>query len=134
MCGVIVVDAGRSLSTCHGRDAYIHDHCIRYRHNFALSYKLLNSNSFTHRMLFFKRETSSETYAPRVYFYHIIFRSIKPKAQKYLAAIYFFILFYVLVMFYIYLYQISPLQLTMKGLTTPLSCWVQVFDCLCRCI
>ena len=26
MCGVIVVDAGRSLSTCYGRDAYIHDH------------------------------------------------------------------------------------------------------------
>ena len=26
MCGVIVVDAGRSWSTCHGRDAYIHDH------------------------------------------------------------------------------------------------------------
>src|SRR3989337_2562602 len=43
-------------------------------------------------------------------------------------------LFYVLVIFYIYLYQISSLQLTMKGLTTPLSRWVQVFDCLCRCI
>ena len=26
MCGVIVVDAGRSRSTCYGRDAYIHDH------------------------------------------------------------------------------------------------------------
>ena len=26
MCGVIVVDAGRSRSTWHGRDAYIHDH------------------------------------------------------------------------------------------------------------
>ena len=26
MCGVIVVDAGRSRSTCRGRDAYIHDH------------------------------------------------------------------------------------------------------------
>ena len=26
MCGVIVVDAGRSRSTCHGRDSYIHDH------------------------------------------------------------------------------------------------------------
>ena len=26
MCGVIVVDAGRSWSTCCGRDAYIHDH------------------------------------------------------------------------------------------------------------
>ena len=26
LCGVIVVDAGRSWSTCCGRDAYIHDH------------------------------------------------------------------------------------------------------------
>ena len=26
MCGVIVVDAGRSRSPCYGRDAYIHDH------------------------------------------------------------------------------------------------------------
>ena len=26
MCGVIVVDAGRSRSTCYGRDAYMHDH------------------------------------------------------------------------------------------------------------
>src|SRR3989337_4123712 len=43
-------------------------------------------------------------------------------------------LFYVLVIFYIYLYHISSLQVTMKGLTTPLSRWVQVFDCLCRCI
>ncbi len=25
-CGVIVVDAGRSRSTCRGRDAYVHDH------------------------------------------------------------------------------------------------------------
>ena len=26
MCGVIVVNVGRSRSTCYGRDAYIHDH------------------------------------------------------------------------------------------------------------
>ena len=26
MYGVIVVDAGRSRSTCRGHDAYIHDH------------------------------------------------------------------------------------------------------------
>ena len=26
MCGVIVVDADSFQSTCHGRDAYIHDH------------------------------------------------------------------------------------------------------------
>ena len=28
MSGVIVVDAESFLSTCHGRDAYIHDHCL----------------------------------------------------------------------------------------------------------
>ena len=28
MCGVIVVDASRSRSTCHGCDAYIHDHTL----------------------------------------------------------------------------------------------------------
>ena len=69
MCGVIVVDAGRSRSTCHGRDAYIHDHCLRYRHNFALFYQLLDSNLFTHRNTYaILREATSETYGPRVYF------------------------------------------------------------------
>ena len=92
MCGVIVVDAGRRRSTFHGRDAYIHDHCLRYRHNYALFYQLLNSNLFTHRMLSFKREASSENYGPRVYFYHNISRSIKPKTQKYLGAIYLYLL------------------------------------------
>src|SRR3989337_1053463 len=83
----------------------------------------------------FKREASSETYGPRVYF------------PSYLFPIYYFAIFYFqiykpknpkifsyLLFSFIYLYQISPLQVTMKGLTTPLSRWVQVFDCLCRCI
>jgi len=37
MYGVIVVDAGRSRSTCLRSDAYIHDHCLGYCHNYALS-------------------------------------------------------------------------------------------------
>src|SRR3990170_135244 len=37
----------------------------------------------------FKREASSETYGPRVYFPSYIFRSIYQKYQKYLAAILF---------------------------------------------
>ena len=53
------------------------------------------------------------------------FRSINQKPQKYLLCLLFS---------FIYLYQISLLQVTVKGLTTPLSRWVQVFDCLCRCI
>ena len=36
----------------------------------------------------FKREASSENYGPRVYFYHIIFRYIKPKNQKYYFTVY----------------------------------------------
>ena len=70
------------------------------------------------------RETSSETYGPRVYFlsykfliyYFAIFyfKIYKPKNPK---------IFYLL---FIYLYLISILQVTVKGLTTPLSRWVQV--------
>ena len=59
---------------------------------------------------------------PRGLFLIIYFQVYKPKNPK---------IFYLLFSF-IYLYQISPLQVTVKGLTTPLSRWVQVFDCLCR--
>ena len=38
MCEVIVIYAGRSRSTCHGRDAYIHDHAYVPRVYFP-SYK-----------------------------------------------------------------------------------------------
>ena len=63
----------------------------------------------------FKREASSETYGPRVYFPYYIFRSIYQKYQKYLAAIYSLLFtFMFLVIFSIYLYQISPLQVTVK--------------------
>ena len=45
-----------------------HNHCLRYHHNFALFYQLLDSNLFTHRNTYaILREASSETYAPRVY-------------------------------------------------------------------
>ena len=73
------------------------------------------------------REATSETYGPRVYFtsykfpiYNssllfiysaiFIFQSIQQKYQKYLSY---------------YLYQISLLQVALKGLTTPLSRWLQ---------
>ena len=79
----------------------------------------------------FLREASSETYGPRVYFpsykfpiytfsflffslQSFTFRSVNQKYQKHYLS-------------FIYLYQISLLQVTVKGLTTPLSCWVQVF-------
>ena len=76
------------------------------------------------------REATSETYGPRVsfllyyisfslyrislnlvyYFAIFTFQSIQQKYQKYLSY---------------YFYQISLLQVAVKGLTTPLSCWLQ---------
>ena len=71
MSGVIVVDAELFRSTCHGHDAYIHDH-PRYSHNYAQFCQLLNSNLFTHRrILMLLREATSETYGPGVYSHHI---------------------------------------------------------------
>src|SRR3990170_16682 len=64
MCGVIVVDAGRSRSTNLGRDAYIHDHFLGYRHDYSLFYQLPNSNLFTHRMLFSREKPLVKTMAP----------------------------------------------------------------------
>src|SRR4051812_12029418 len=44
----------------------------RYSHNYAQFCQLLNSNLFTHRrILMLLRETTSETYGPRVYSHHI---------------------------------------------------------------
>ena len=72
------------------------------------------------------REATSETYGPRSLFHYIIsllftlhlvyyfaiftFQSIQQKYQKCLSY---------------YLYQISLLRVTVKGLTTPLSHWLQ---------
>ena len=71
MCGVIVVDAGRSRSTCHGRDAYIHEHCLEYFHNYSLFYQLLNSNLFTHRMLSLREKPLVKPMPPGSIFHHI---------------------------------------------------------------
>ena len=134
MCGVIVVDAGRSRSACHGRDAYIHDHCLRYRHNYALFYQLLHSNLFTHRMCSFKREPSCENYGPRVYLLSYYFQIYKIKNTKITCCNLFTLLLFCTFIYLLYL-SLSDLILAsnLKGLTSPLSRWVQVFVCLCRC-
>ena len=86
---------------------------------------------FSHRLLFFSREATSETYGPRVSFHHIclcdlfslafIFRSIKPKIQKYLAAIYFICdLFFQSITTFSHPHAVSG-AVTRKGLTTPLT-------------
>ena len=64
-------------------------------------YQLPNSNLFTHRLLSFSREATSETYGPRVFFLifafaiyfflAFIFRSIKPKIQKILCCTSFYL-------------------------------------------
>ena len=71
MCGVIVVDVESFRSTSHGRDAYIHDHCLRYRHNFALFYQWLNSNLFTHCMFSSREKPLVKPMAPGSIFHHI---------------------------------------------------------------
>ena len=83
------------------------------------------------------REASSETYGPQIYF-----PSYKFPIYNFSFWFTFFAIFYfpfhkpkipkIFILLFIYLYQISLLQVTVKGLTTPLSRWVQVGVCLCR--
>ena len=98
-------------------------------------YQLPNSNLFTHRLLFFSREATSETYGSPGLLSHIfafaiyfslasIFRSIKPKIQKYLAAIYSY-LFYLAFNLSRFTFLSGPRAIsgtaTRKGLATPLT-------------
>ena len=97
---------------------------LRYSHNYALFYQLLDSNLFTHRNTYsILREATSETYGPRVYLLsYISFQS------TFICFFYFPIYIIKIPQIFIlsyYLYQISLLQVTVKGLTTPLSRWVQ---------
>ena len=101
------------------------------RHEYLMFYQLPNSNLFTHRLLFFSGEATSETYGPRVFFliylpcdllfFAFLFRSIKPKIQKYFAALYFIcdLLFQSIIPF-LPSHAISG-AVTRKGLTTPLT-------------
>lgn len=89
MCGVILVDAGRSQSIRLGRDAYIHDHCLGCHHNYALLYQLPNNNLLTHRVLCLREKPPVKTIALGISF--IIY-----KIQKYLAAIYLLLFKFVL--------------------------------------
>ena len=81
MCGVIVVDAGRSRSTNLGRDTYIHEHCLGYHHNYLLFYQLPNTNLFTRRMLFSREKPLVKSTPPGLFsiilFLDLLFQ--KPK-------------------------------------------------------
>ena len=74
------------------------------------------------------REATSETYGPRVYSHHINLHHFNIALLFYFAFTFYFAYLYQKY----YLYHISLLQVTVNGLTIPLSCWVQVVDCLCR--
>ena len=98
----------------------------RYSHNYALFYQLLDSNLFTPQCYLPSREkTLVKPMAPSLFsIYH--FQIYKPKNPKISRNnLFTFLLFYVLVIFYIYRCQTSSLQVTMKGLTTPLSRWLR---------
>ena len=123
--GGVIVDAGRSQSTNLGRDAYIHDHCLGYCHDYLLFYQLPKSNLSTHRMLFSREEPLVKTMAPRSIFYHI-------KILKIPCCI--FPLFILLCIFVRSIYQIPynlVLLIAVKGLATPCSRWVARICCFC---
>ena len=68
MCGAIVVDAGRSRSTWHGRDAYVHDHCLDNLITMRFSINCSTVICSPTIIISILREASSETYGPGVYF------------------------------------------------------------------
>ena len=90
-----------------------------------------SSSIAQHHMLFFSREATSQTYGPRISFHHIylcdlfsfafIFRSIKPKIQKYLAAIYLFCDLFIPSTNLPHFLCLSWGAVPRKGLTTPLT-------------
>ena len=68
MSGVIVVDAELFRSTCLGRDAYIHDHCLDILLTMLNSVNCSTVICSPTVILMLLREATSETYGPRVYF------------------------------------------------------------------
>ena len=127
MCGVRVVDAGRSrLLILDVMPIYMI--IPRYSHNYALFYQLLDSNLFTHHNSYaILREASSETYGPRVYL------------LSYLLSIYFYLHLYFLHLYqkyqYIYLIILSLLDLTFasgrEGIDNPFIALVASSQFVC---
>jgi len=116
MCGVIVVDAGRSRSTNIGRDAYIHDHCLGDRHNYLLFYQLPNSNLFTHCMLFPREKPLMISTAPGLFPIIFISRSIFFQKNKNT-----FLHFFILCFCQIYLSNLIQFNLSQyrRGIDNP---------------
>ena len=113
-----------------------------YHHDYLKFYQLPNSNLFTHHLLPFSREATSETYGPGVlfliyllaiyFFFAFLLRSNKPKIQKYFVALYFI---------YDLLFQSTTnfWHRYPKGIDNPFNtsgCEVLLFVCRCclRCV
>ena len=64
--GVIVVDAGRSRSTCHGGNVYIHDHAMSNVITMRFSINCPTVIFLPAVCYFYERDASSENYGPRV--------------------------------------------------------------------
>ena len=134
MCGVIVVVAGRSRSTCRGRMP-IYMIIPRYSHNYAQFCQLLNSNLFTHcKYLCSWEKPLVKPMAPGsisiilIYYYLVISFAI------YFAFI-LFCIFIIKIPKNIILSYLSDLTLISGrvGINNPLSRWLRGFICLCRC-
>ena len=140
MSGVIVVDAGRSRSTCLGRDAYV----MIIAWIVIIMWSSINCPTVIclPTVCYFSREKPLvKSTAPwslshiiclcDLFYLPFIFKSTKPKIQKYLAAIYF-----TWHLIYQYL-QLSPARfpitgvITQKGLATPFTRRVASICYLC---
>ena len=107
-----LVEYQQQMQNRFGRNAYIHDNFHEYHHQYVFFYQLPNSNLFTHSMLCFKREASSENYGPRFYFYHIT------KIKNILLQ--FIIVYFVLQFIYLPLLDLIPAN-EFKGIDNPLA-------------
>jgi hypothetical protein len=98
MIGVIVVDVGRSWSTCLGRDAYIHDYCHESVITMRFSINCPTIICSPTVCYVFEREASYENYGPGVIYLSYI------KSKNTLLQFY-FLYFYFAIYLSIYHYQ-----------------------------
>ena len=131
MCGVIVVDAGRSRSTCRGGDAYIHDHCLDIVMIIwsSINYPTVICSS---TICYFSREKSLVKPTTPGSLSHIIclcdlfylpfiFRSIKPKNTKIPCCNLFYLAFNLSRFTFLSGPRAISGTATRKGLATPLT-------------
>ena len=140
MCGVIVVDAESFRSTNLGRDTYI---MIISLDIIMIIWSSINCPTvIVHpSCAILMREATSETYGlgstfptycfPIYLLPLFVFKSIIPKTQKYLVALYLPLLFCVLVRSIYPIYYNLIYLFTVERLTTSLTCQVASISSLC---